>query len=61
MVATDRDIGRNAQIVYSLEVSNPLVEVDNVTGAIILIAVPDYEVIQALFVEVLAHDSSLLY
>lgn len=52
VTATDDDIGMNGQIVYSIEASNPLIEVDNMTGQITLIAVPDFEVIQALIVEV---------
>lgn len=53
VTATDRDIAQNGQIVYSIDAVNPLVRIDNVTGDIILTAVPDYEVIQALFVQVL--------
>lgn len=52
MSATDNDIDSNGQVLYSTDVANPLVEVDNMTGQVVLAAVPDYEVIQALVVEV---------
>ena len=50
--ANDMDIGTNGQVRYFVTTDNPLVEVDNVTGEIVLIASPDYELIQALSVEV---------
>ena len=50
--ADDMDIGSNGQVRYFIATDNPLVEVDNVTGAVFLIASPDYEDIQALSVEV---------
>ena len=50
--ATDIDIDRNGQIVYSIVPENPLVEVNNMTGQVILTDTPDYEVIQAFVVEV---------
>ena len=50
--ANDLDIGSNGQVRYFITTDNPLVEVDNVTGEVILIATPDYEQIQALSVEV---------
>ena len=50
--ANDLDIGSNGQVRYFIITENPLVEVDNVTGEIVLIVSPDYEVIQALSVEV---------
>lgn len=48
----DMDIGTNGQVRYFVTTDNPLVEADNVTGEIMLIASPDYELIQALSVEV---------
>ena len=50
--ANDLDIGINGQVRYSITTENPLVEIDNVTGEVVLIVSPDYEVIQALSVEV---------
>jgi hypothetical protein len=50
--ANDMDIGVNGQVRYFITTDNPLVEVDNVTGEVMLIASPDYELIQALSVEV---------
>ena len=50
--ADDMDIGVNGQVRYFITTDNPLVEVDNVTGEVMLIASPDYEQIQALSVEV---------
>ena len=50
--ANDMDIGTNGQVRYFVTTDNPLVEVDNVTGEVMLIASPDYELIQALSVEV---------
>lgn len=50
--ATDQDIGSNGQVRYFIVTDNPLAQVDNVTGEVMLIASPDYEQIQALSVEV---------
>ena len=50
--AMDIDIDRNGQVVYSTDLENPLVEVDNTTGQVVLTDIPDYEVIQAFVVEV---------
>ena len=50
--ATDRDIERNGEVLYTINVDNPLVEVNSTSGVVTLTAVPDYEAIQALVVEV---------
>lgn len=50
--AMDIDIDRNGQVVYSIDIENPLVVVDNMSGQVVLTDIPDYEVIQAFVVEV---------
>ena len=63
VTATDADIGVNGQVVFTIEMPNPLVEVNNVSGQITLTAVPDFETTQALIVEVrlyLMYDLNLL-
>ena len=55
--ADDLDIGSNGQVRYFIITDNPLVQVDNVTGEVMLIASPDYEQIQALSVEVSLHGN----
>lgn len=52
VTATDADIGTNGQVVFAIEIPNPLVEINNMSGQITLRAVPDFEMTQALIVQV---------